>query len=287
MFQNQRKLAPICATLTTLLMVVAGTVAVVDSSAVPQVGTNLGLTQGTLDTSGVNPVIVNVVNFTITSTSSGSSGTFSVASGDALVVFVEMYGATTVTEVASSEGSGTCTQESYALQHANGGDHGFAIWVCRNVESGSATNVSVTLSSGSSDSAAVEIVDVNGGTTAPFVDQVGVIDHSDSRAVSRNLTVNADDLVLAGIGTWSQNTITPASGVQLLGEITSRPIDSAASVTAGALAHEDRSSTPVNIWMNATLAKSAPALEGIITLGAANKMTPYPVTFSETGLPYG
>jgi len=200
---------------TVVLAVLAWSVS---SSFSAQPGSGLGETNSHLSadsaTVDVLPNIAQIVNFTITQNTSGDSGPIGVALSDTLVVFVEAFGRTTVNNVTVENGpNDTFVQEAYLLDYVNGGTHGFSVWACANVDGGPSTNVNVTLTGGTTDSAAIEVVDVNGGNPyggnpIPFVDQVSDIIHGASKTPNEHLTVHADDLALAGIGTWSWNNFT-------------------------------------------------------------------------------
>jgi len=102
-----------------------------------------------LGTTDVTPVIAQIFNFTITGATSGDSGAYNVAPADTLVVFIELFGRTTVHSVSIEDGpNDTFVQQAYQLQYANGGTHGFAVWTCTNVDGGPYTNVNVTLTGG-------------------------------------------------------------------------------------------------------------------------------------------
>jgi len=206
--------------------------------------TRLGLAAGSSDlttdsaTTNVVPNIAQIVNFTIVENTSGDTGPFSVAPTDTLVVFVELFGRTTVNNVTVENGpNDTFVQEAYLLDYVNGGTHGFSVWACADVDGGPNTDVNVTLTGGSTYSAAIEVVDVNGGNPhggnpIPFVDQVADIIHGASRTPSEHLTVHADDLALAGIGTWSWNNVTTGGVSQLGDQVTSASTVTGTNVTA-------------------------------------------------------
>jgi|GEM_PF-1501203 len=246
-----------------------------------------------LSTIAITPSIAQVFNFTITGTTSGDSGAYEVTPADTLVVFVELFGRTTVHSVSIEDGpNDTFIQQAYQLQYANGGTHGLAVWTCTNVDGGPYTNVNVTLTGGSANSAAIEVIDVNGGNPyggnpIPFVDQVSDTVYGVNRYPNEHLTVHADDLALAGIGTWSWNNFTAQSPAALGDQVTTNSSNGGANVTAGVLYYTNYNSSQKSVWMNATLSSSAPWIECIITLGALEYTQTYSVTFTETGLPSG
>lgn len=244
-------------------------------------------------TTNVLPNIAQIVNFTITQNTSGDTGPFNVAPTDTLVVFVELFGRTTVNNVTIENGpNDTFVQEASLLDYVNGGTHGFSIWACANVDGGANTDVNVTLTGGTTDSAAIEVVDVNGGNPyggnpIPFVDQVASIEHGVSHTPNEGLTVHADDLALAGIGTWSWNNVTTGGVSQLGDQVTTNSTVTGTNVTAAVLYYSNANSTAKTINMNGTLETSAPWIIDIITVGATDYTTTYAVAFSETGLPSG
>lgn len=276
---------------TVVLAVLAWSVS---SSFSAQPGSGLGETNSHLSadsaTVDVLPNIAQIVNFTITQNTSGDSGPIGVALSDTLVVFVEAFGRTTVNNVTVENGpNDTFVQEAYLLDYVNGGTHGFSVWACANVDGGPSTNVNVTLTGGTTDSAAIEVVDVNGGNPyggnpIPFVDQVSDIIHGASKTPNEHLTVHADDLALAGIGTWSWNNFTVQGVSQLGDQVTTNSSVRGTNVTAGVLYYSNNNTTATSTWMNATLTSSAPWIEDIITLGATDYTTTYQVSFAETGL---
>ncbi|MGA7923279.1 MAG: hypothetical protein WCA77_04815, partial [Thermoplasmata archaeon] len=241
----------------------------------------------------VTPAIAQIVNFTITGNTSGDSGPFAVASADTLVVFVELFGRTTAHNVSVEDGpNDTFVQEAEELQYANGGTDGFSVWACADIDGGPSVDVNVTLTGGTTDSASVEIVDVNGGNIyggnpIPFVDQVGDTVKGVNRHANDTIDVDPNDLVLAGFGTWSWNNITPLSPAQLGDQVTTNSSVAATNVTAAVMYFTNNNSTSKNLWMNGTWTHSAPWIENIITLGAVDYTTDYSVSFSESGLPSG
>ena len=249
----------------------------------------------TVAASSVNvlPVIAQIVNFTITENTSGDTGPFDVAPSDTLVVFVELFGKTTVHNVTVENGpNDTFVQEAYLLDYVNGGTHGFSVWAATNVSGGPNTDINATLTGGTTDSAAIEVVDVNGGNPyggnpVPFVDQVVDIIHGNSNSPNEHLTVHANDLALAGIGTWSWNNFTAQAPATLADQVTTNSSVSGTNETTGVLYYSNSNSTAESIWMNATLTSRAPWIEDIITIGAVDYTTVYAVTFSETGLATG
>jgi len=255
-----------------------------------QTDTHLSTDSGTVE---VLPVIVQIVNFTIDGNTSGDTPTFDVAPSDSLVVFVELFGKTTVNNVTVEDGpNDTFVQEAYLLDYVNGGTHGFSIWNSYDVSGGADTVVNVTLTGGTTDSAAIEVVDVNGGNPyggnpVPYVDQVADITHGASKAPNEGLTVHADDLALAGIGTWSWNNVTTGGVNQLGDQVTSNSTVTGTNVTAAVLYYSNANSTAKAITMNGTLTKSAPWIIDIITLGATDYTSTYSLSFSESGLSSG
>ncbi len=254
-----------------------------------------GSTGLTVASSAVNvlPNIAQILNFTITGNTSGDSGPFDAASSDTLVVFVELFGKTTVNNVSVEDGpNDTFVQEAYLLDYVNGGTHGFSVWASTNISGGPNTDVNVTLKGGTTDSAAIEVVDVNGGNPyggnpVPFVDQVADIIHGNSNSPNEYLTVHDDDLALAGIGTWSWNNFSALSPAALGDQVTTNSSVTGSNVTAAVLYYSNDNSTTEPVWMNATLTSRAPWIEDIITIGAVDYTTQYSVTFSEVGLPAG
>ncbi len=244
-------------------------------------------------TANVLPSIANIVNFTIDQNTSGDTGPFNVAPTDTIVVFVESFGRTTVNNVTVENGpNDTFVEEASLLDYVNGGTHGFSVWACANVDGGPNTDVNVTLTGGTIDSAAVEVVDVNGGNPyggnpIPFVDQVADITKGISKTPNEGLTVHADDLALAGIGTWSWNNVTTGGVSQLGDQVTTNSTVAGTNVTAAVLFYSNANSTSKAVNMNGTLESSAPWIIDIITIGSVDYTTTYAVTFSETGLPSG
>ncbi|MGA8512649.1 MAG: hypothetical protein WB778_08055 [Thermoplasmata archaeon] len=255
-----------------------------------ETGSHLSLDSGTND---VLPNIANIVNFTINQNTSGDTGPFNVAPTDTIVVFVELFGRTTVNNVTIENGpNDTFVEEASLLDYVNGGTHGFSVWACADVDGGPSTNVNVTLTGGTTDSAAVEVVDVNGGNPyggnpISFVDQVASIEHGVSHTPNEGLTVHADDLALAGIGTWSWNNVTTGGVSQLGDQVTTNSSVAGTNVTAAVLYYSNANSTSKTVNMNGTLETSAPWIIDMITIGATDYTTTYAVTFSETGLPSG
>lgn len=263
-------------------------------------GRSLGLTSGdsglTVVTSSqvdVLPAIAQIVNFTITGNTSGDSGPFDSAPADTLVVFVELFGKTTVNNITIEDGPNDAfVQEAYLLDYVNGGTHGFSVWACTNVSGGPNTDVNVTLTGGTTNSAAIEVVDINGGNPyggnpVPFVDQVADIIHGNSASPSEGLTVHSNDLALAGIGTWSWNNVTTGGVNQFGDQVTTNSSVQGTNVTAAVLYYSNANSTAEYVVMNGTLSTRAPWIEDIITLGATFDPTTFPVTFAETGLAAG
>ncbi|MFZ0891285.1 MAG: hypothetical protein WB778_06265 [Thermoplasmata archaeon] len=244
-------------------------------------------------TNNVLPFIAQVVNFTIAENTSGDTGPFGVNPSDTLVVFVELFGRTTVNNVTIENGpNDTFIQEAYLLDYVDGGTHGFSVWACTNVDGGPGTDVNVTLTGGSTDSAAIEVVDISGGSPyggnpIPFVDQVADITHGNSRTPNEGLTVHADDLALLGIGTWSWNNVTTSAPRQVDDQVTTNSTVSGTNVTAAVLSYSNNNTSAKAVTMNGTLTTSAPWIVEIITLGATYYSTIYTVTFSETGLSTG
>ncbi len=253
-------------------------------------GTHLSTASSTV---AVVPNIAQIFNFTLTGASSGDSGAYDVAPADTLVVFVELFGRSTVQNVIVEDGpNDTFVQQAYQLQYANGGTHGFAVWTCADVDGGPYTDVNVTLAGGTTYNAAVEVVDVNGGNPyggnpIPFVDQVADTVTGVNRYPNEHITAHADDLVLGGIGTWSWNNFTAQSPASLGDQVTTNSSGGGMNVTAGVLTYTNHNSTQQSVWMNATLTSSAPWIECIITIGATEYTQTFPVTFTETGLPAG
>ncbi|MFZ1023177.1 MAG: alkaline phosphatase family protein [Thermoplasmata archaeon] len=234
-----------------------------------------------------------MVNFTITQNTSGDTGPFDVAPSDTLVVFVELFGKTTVNNVTIENGpNDTFVQEAYLLDYVNGGTHGFSVWACANVDGGPSTDVNVTLTGGTTDSAAIEVVDVNGGNPyggnpIPFVDQVADITKGISKTPNEGLTVHADDVALLGIGTWSWNNVTTSAPRQVLDQLTTNSTVSGTNVTSAVISYSNDNATSEAITMNGTLSASAPWIVDIITIGAIDYTATYQVSFTETGLSTG
>ncbi|MFZ0892645.1 MAG: hypothetical protein WB782_07025 [Thermoplasmata archaeon] len=150
----------------------------------------------------------------------------------------------------------------------------------------------MTLTGGTTDSAAIEVIDVNGGNPyggnpIPFVDQVASIEHGVSHTPNEGLTVHAEDLALAGIGTWSWNNVTTGGVSQLGDQITTNSTVSGTNVTAAVLFYSNANSTSKTVNMNGTLEASAPWIIDIVTLGATDYTATYSLSFSETGLSSG
>ncbi len=289
---DTRKLWVIAVTLFAILAwSLSATLGVGEIAANPSNGSS-NLTVATASVH-VLPVIAQIVNFTITENTSGDTGPFDVAPSDTLVVFVELFGKTTVHNVTVENGpNDTFVQEAYLLDYVNGGTHGFSVWAATNVSGGPNTDVNVTLTGGTTDSAAIDVVDVNGGNPyggnpVPFVDQVADIIHGNSNSPNEHLTVHANDLALAGIGTWSWNNFTAQAPAALADQVTTNSSVTGTNVTTGVLYYSNNNSTAESVWMNATLTSRAPWIEDIIAIGAVDYTTEYPVTFSETGLPSG
>ncbi|MFZ0892646.1 MAG: hypothetical protein WB782_07030 [Thermoplasmata archaeon] len=80
-------------------------------SAVPT-DSHLSLDSGTTN---VLPVITQIVNFTIAGNTSGEAPTFNTAPSDALIVFVELFGRTTVNNVTVEEGPNDTFVEQASL----------------------------------------------------------------------------------------------------------------------------------------------------------------------------
>jgi outer membrane protein assembly factor BamB len=213
---------------------------------------------------------------------SATSGKFSSQAGDAVFVFVSVYGGNSVGVTDSAHD--TFASLVTVSQHTSKAYNGLEIFAAYNVSAGTTKTLTATLSGPSTDSAAADIVDVTGVAPAPSV-TLGTAENystASNREVSSTVVPAAgSDLVLAGISAIHTHTWSAVAGETLLNN-----------------AHESASSEPLTAADVSTVAGSTGNVYANATTPSNNTywitdglsvhsltLTSYSVTFSESGLP--
>ena len=218
----------------------------------------------------------------VVSGSSATSTAFSSQAGDAIIVFVSVYGTTT----ASVSDSG---HDNFSRLSSNGpastkAHNSLALFAAFNVAAGTSKTLTVNLSGPAPYSAAVDIVDVTGVASAPL-DHLGTPSNYSSATVltqsSALVPDTASDLVLAGVSAAHTHDWRAVGGDTLLQD-THQP-NSGASITAADFSAS--ASATGNVYVNATNPSTTTYW---ISQGLSLRPpTPsnYSVTFSTSGLP--
>jgi hypothetical protein len=132
--------------------------------------------------------------------------------GDAIVVFVTMRGAATVSAVTDSE-SNPYSQISFGNSTFSGVVQGVAVWAAYNVKASTSDTVTAKLSVEKSFS--VLAIDVTGVSATP-IEALGIFSFSSTSSSSpdaHSITVaSSNDLVLAAIGVLAFSTFTASVG---------------------------------------------------------------------------
>jgi outer membrane protein assembly factor BamB len=218
----------------------------------------------------------------VVSGSSATSTAFSSQAGDAIIVFVSVYGTTTASVSDSSH-------DTFSALASNGpastkAHNSLALFAAFNVAAGTSKTLTVSLSGPAPDSAAADIVDVTGVASAPL-DHLGTPSNFSSATLlnqsSALVPATASDLVLAGVSAMHTHNWKATGGDTLLSD--SHQPSSGASITAADFS--SGAATTGNVYVNASNPSDSTYW---ISQGLSLRPptpTSYPVTFSGTGLP--
>ncbi|MCI4372109.1 MAG: hypothetical protein L3K02_00465 [Thermoplasmata archaeon] len=231
------------------------------------------------------PTVAAHTDFNVSGTS-GTSGSFTSHTGDTIVVFLTAFGSNTM--AVSDSTHDLFSKVASASQPSSNGASSLWIFAAYNVSTGATKKITATIAGGSTDSAAVAVVDVTGVGPAPF-DHVGSVANyttaNDPRNSSALVPASASDLVLGMVAAHETRVWSAAGGDKLLNDEHS-PVPNALITTVDL----DRvASAPGSVWINATTARSGTywMSDGLSLLPKGSSGHPAKFTFTETGLSSG
>lgn len=243
-------------------------------------------------------MILSHGGFAIEQATSGSSRPFISDAGDAIFVWVAIYGADTVANVTDSNGDPFTLIINKSMAYGSGGSsNGLSVWLAASVTGGSATTLSVTLHpryTNSPNDSAIAFVDVTGVAASPL-DAVGPVNTSSnltgqaSRTTVSDVDARAADCVLSGVAARNYDNFTGLGGAvrvdQAVG-VLSAPSRNAMTVTVF-----ESGQGPVDgpLWVNASSNQTSAWVAAALAVRGSGPGGPreYWLTFTQRGLPDG
>jgi len=238
--------------------------------------------------SGVAPYVASFPSIVsdrglVVSSSSATSSTFTSDAGNAIVVFVSVYGQNIAGVTDASHDAFTILENR--TQDTPLGYNSLWIFTADNVSARAANTFTVTLTGTSLDSAAADLVDVGGVGTLPVITLGTPSSYSttkNSELASTVVSTTGSELVLGAVGAHETRNWNASGGDTLLNDVhASTP----GAPMTGADYSQDVSAAG-NAWLNATTTQATTYwMADSVALAPVASHTPYStVTFSETGL---
>ncbi|MGI0132388.1 MAG: alkaline phosphatase family protein [Thermoplasmata archaeon] len=250
-----------------------------------------GSSPNRLDVTAYVPEIFSHSNFSAVNTSPTSSPAFASNTGDTIVVFAQLFGTAQVSSVSDSSFDTfhriVRSFQSFVTPYNSTIEQGLEVWVACNASGGTAVVLTLTISGPSRQSDAIAIVDVTGVPPVP-VDRIGSPSNSTdvgqrTRSASSAVTTNSSDLVLSAVASRNYDLWTPVAPATRIDNVVTPTPGYYNTLTDFDLAPAVSGET----WTNSTTNVTSPWIAESLALRAGSAYDPYPVGFSETGLPSG
>ncbi len=241
-----------------------------------------------LSSSGVEPYLSSFPSLVserglVVSSASATSSSFTSDAGNAIIVFVSVYGQNTVGVTDASHDAFTNLENR--TQDTPLGYNSLWIFAADNVSARPSNTFTVTLTGTSLDSAAADLVVVSGVGALPVITLGTPSSYSttkNSELASTVVSTTGSELVLGAVGAHETRNWNASGGDTLLNDVH-------ASTTGAPMTGADYSqdvSAAGNAWLNATTTQATTYwMADSVALAPVASHTPYStVTFSETGL---
>ncbi|HKS59310.1 MAG TPA: hypothetical protein VJS68_00860, partial [Thermoplasmata archaeon] len=244
------------------------------------------------------PMVLSHGSFAIEQVTQASSGAFASNPGDAIFVWVSIYGRDTVAAVSDSARDAYTQLVNASMAFGTSGAYnGLSLWMASNVSGGNSVVLTVQLHARfatSLNDSAVVFADVTGVAAQPL-DALGPVMNSSSLPLqqSRNysslVSANGTDILLSGVAARNYDNFSPSGTDQRVDQGVG--VLTKASLNAMTMAVFQAPQGPVAgaTWLNATDNQSAAWIASALALRASGPLAPpeYWVTLTETGLVNG
>lgn len=245
-----------------------------------------------------HPYVLSQTGFSIERAVSGASTSIVSDPGDAILVYLSIYGKDTVKSVGDSVNDTFYPIVSQSMAFgAAGAQNGFAAWMAVDVVGGSAVTVTATLQprySNSVNDSAVVVADVTGVSPQPL-DAVGPVANSSSlpgqqsAGYAASVAANATDLVVSAVGARNFDGFIAQGNASRVFEQVGVYDSTLLNAMTTAVFQESQGSQNGVVWVNATSNKSSAWIAGSVALAGGGPPPPaeYWLTFAPSGLASG
>lgn len=239
------------------------------------------------------PTVHSTVSFSVNSSKPVASPMFAAVRGDALLVWISLYGQSHVLSVTDSAGDSFHQLEYAGMAYGTtGAFNGLTVWGAIDVAGGPTVSVTTGLTTNCSPCAihsAVVLVDVT-GVSPQAVDQVGAMANSsdlpnqESRAFSCSVEASSPDLVVAGVAARNRDNFSAVGPDVLVNQQATLGTGISDSMTTAVFEAAQGEATGM-VWMNGTDNQTSAWVAGAIALHPAPPSGATHATASGTSVP--